>query len=323
MDYYLHRECQNLHKKFNKNLVHVQVSEGLKLFKNYPIIFKEKLDEISPKDYDDSFHMALRPIATFVQFLFIMPVCGVTSDKSEDLKFKWMSFRVILVLIYFCYGVFVTVVYFKHIYINGINIGSSSENIIYNHFYVGNFLILAVVGLIFFSYTATCTIIFLNIARNWPQIMSMWSEIDKKFTKTPYKAYNWKLSTKLGVTAITLITLAFLEHFLFLANCIYNQYADAKIKNIKVDDPVSYFFNNQFGFLYTHLPFSIPMAFFNEIMNITFTFGWNYMELFVMLISLGLSTRFQQINERINKFCGKVIIFSAKIIFIFAPCSTR
>ncbi|XP_070494032.1 gustatory receptor for sugar taste 64a-like [Chironomus tepperi] len=42
-------------------------------------------------------------------------------------------------------------------------------------------------------------------------------------------------------------------------------------------------------------------------MNMTFTFGWNYMELFVMLISIGLSTRFQQINQRIQKFSGKIV----------------
>lgn len=160
--------------------------------------------------------------------------------------------------------------------------------------------------MLFFSYTATCTLIFIDIAQKWPNIMKMWRKIDENFTRHPYKIYNRKLSTKIRFIAVTVITLALLEHFLFLANEAFNKYIDVKLKGIQVDNPVEYFLKNQFGFIYANLPFSVPMGFLNEIMNMTFTFGWNYMELFVTMISLGLSTRFHQINERIAKFRGKV-----------------
>jgi len=136
--------------------------------------------------------------------------------------------------------------------------------------------------------------------------MKLWRKVDDNFTRHPYKIYNRKLSTKIRSIAIIIIILAILEHFLFLANEAFNKYADVKLKGIQVDKPVEYFLKIQFGFVYANLPFSVSIGFFNEIMNMTFTFGWNYMELFVMMISLGLSTRFQQVNERIAKYRGKV-----------------
>lgn len=134
----------------------------------------------------------------------------------------------------------------------------------------------------------------------------MWKKIDDNFTRHPYKIYNRKLSAKIRYYAVTVITLALLEHILFLANEAFNKYVDVKLKGTQVDNPIEYFLKNQFGFIYANLPFSVPMGLLNEIMNMTFTFGWNYMELFVTMISLGLSTRFHQINERITKFRGKV-----------------
>ena len=143
--------------------------------------------------------------------------------------------------------------------------------------------------------------------------MKMWKKIDDNFTRHPYKIYKRRLSIKIRSIAVTVIILAFLEHFLFLANEAFNKYVDVKLKGIHVDKPIEYFLKQQFGFIYANLPFSVPLGLFNEIMNMNFTFGWNYMELFVIMISLGLSTRFRQINGRISKFRGKVSFYISLI----------
>jgi len=139
--------------------------------------------------------------------------------------------------------------------------------------------------------------------------MKKWTKNEKHFIQSPYESYKLKLSTKIQLTAVIIIILAFIEHALYLVNSGYNQYNYVKSENLTIDDPVEYFLKHQFGFLFNHVPFSIPFGIFNELANMTFTFGWNYMELFVMLVSLGLHTRFQQINHRIGKFCGKVIFY--------------
>jgi gustatory receptor len=162
------------------------------------------------------------------------------------------------------------------------------------------------VGLVFFSYTTTCTIIFLLLARRWPSIAWYWAQKEEKFLRAPYKRFNWRLSKKIKFTATIVILLAFTEHCLFLANSAFNQYNHVHENNVTVDDVLSYFLENQFGFIFPRIPFWLPYGIFVELINLSFTFGWNYMEIFVMIVSLGLCTRFQQINQRMERFRGKV-----------------
>jgi hypothetical protein len=84
------------------------------------------LESDGNEDIDDSFHSAIRPIACFVQFLGLMPVCGVNErDSPKKLAFKWMSLRVIATLIYISYGICLTYLYLRsiHLKITAINFG--------------------------------------------------------------------------------------------------------------------------------------------------------------------------------------------------------
>lgn len=42
-----------------------------------------------------------------------------------------------------------------------------------------------------------------------------------------------------------------------------------------------------------------------QIVNFTFTFIWNYMDLFVVMISQGIAYRFEQISDRIKNLLDK------------------
>lgn len=127
-----------------------------------------------------------------------------------------------------------------------------------------------------------------------------------KFLRPPYKRLKWKLSHKIDFIAFIVIALGLIEHVLFLANSAFNQYQHVKENNVTVDDVLSYFLELQFGFIFQQLPFSLPHGILVEVLNLSFTFGWNYMEVFVMIVSIGLMTRFQQINQRMEGFRGGV-----------------
>ena len=115
------------YKKSKKNIMKFEIYEELKLFKNYPLLIQEDDEIIVEENFDDSFHNAIKPIATFVQFLFLMPICGISSELGDNLRFKWMTVRVTLSLLYFSYGLFITFLFFKEIYIKQINFGNSSK----------------------------------------------------------------------------------------------------------------------------------------------------------------------------------------------------
>lgn len=74
-----------------------------------------------PKSGDDSFHESIKPVAKCVQFLALMPVCGISSVDHADLKFRWTSKRTIYTLIYIAYGFVVSTFFFLNIYAAGIS----------------------------------------------------------------------------------------------------------------------------------------------------------------------------------------------------------
>lgn len=46
-----------------------------------------------------------------------------------------------------------------------------------------------------------------------------------------------------------------------------------------------------------------------KFVNINATFVWNYMDVFIIIMSLGLLSMFQQINEDLKRIRGKVFLF--------------
>lgn len=259
-----------------------------------------------PRKTDDSFHFAIQPVATFVQFLALMPVCGISNSNPSALHFKFLSFRVICTLLYISYGIFLAGFFFTFIYGLGIsaqNIGKPSFDILQ----ISTIKSCSFpVGFVFFSYTTICTIVFLFIARIWPNLMKVWAEKEKRFLINPYTTDGVKLSIKVRTTAGLVLMLATLEHVLFVANSAYDKYkVDVKC-NRTIESPLGDFLDKQFPFLFGRIPFSLPLGIFVEIFNLSFTFGWNYMELFVMMVSIGLVTRFRQINKRLDGIRGLV-----------------
>lgn len=175
----------------------------------------------------------------------------------------------------------------------------------------------------FFSYTTACTVVFFLIAMRWPGLMKVWKEKELRFLSHPYEPYGSKLSVKIGFAAVVIVILAFTEHGLFLANSAYNHYRIVDHCNWTIEEPLSYFLEKQFHFFFTRYKINLPLGLFLEIMNISYTFGWNYMEMFVMIVSLGLGTRFWQINYRLDGLKGKVkslfnIIYMMNLVFEFS-----
>lgn len=91
------------------------------------------------------------------------------------------------------------------------------------------------------------------------------------------------------------------EHILNIISIVY--YAK---KCLDPEDPLKEFFKSQLSQLFTFLPYSPWTAFFGKLVNVIATFCWNYMDLFVMMISIGLSSRFKQINMDLERIKGEV-----------------
>lgn len=151
--------------------------------------------------------------------------------------------------------------------------------------------------------------------------MTFWSEKESRFLKSPYTV-TVRMSSKIRLAAGIVFTLAMLEHVLFLTNSAYSQYVTIKTCNCTDEFTLSYFLTHQFAFIFEKIPLNLPYGMFVEIYNLCLTLSWNYMELFVMMVSIGLFTRFNQINARIRELDMKVRELNCEMIDVFQNFQT-
>lgn len=137
--------------------------------------------------------------------------------------------------------------------------------------------------------------------------MKVWGEKEKRFLHFPYKRHGLKLSVKIRLTAVIVIILLVIDHILSFTDYAQNFNQRIRYCNWTIEAPLSYFLEHQSPYIFKRIPFSLPLGIFVKIMNFAFVFGWNYMELFVMIFSIALATRFGQINDRLDTIKGKVI----------------
>lgn len=72
-------------------------------------------------------------------------------------------------------------------------------------------------------------------------------------------------------------------------------------------DPIRKLFRVQLPLLFTITPFTIWKAILGKWLNIILTFSWNFMDLFIMMTSVGLSSLFRQLNENLLNVENRVV----------------
>lgn len=95
---------------------------------------------------------------------------------------------------------------------------------------------------------------------------------------------------------------------LFLVEHLLNAFSIMYFARVCLDrdDLFEELFRVQLSHLFIIFPYSVWIAIVGKVVNVIGTFCWNYMDLFIMMISAGLSTRFKQINEDLQRIKGKV-----------------
>lgn len=64
------------------------------------------------------------------------------------------------------------------------------------------------VGFVFYSCCLFCGLLFLFLAQKWKYLATIWYRSEKIFLHLPYKECGWKLSTKIRLTAGTILFFA-------------------------------------------------------------------------------------------------------------------
>ncbi|XP_058975825.1 gustatory receptor for sugar taste 61a [Musca domestica] len=150
---------------------------------------------------------------------------------------------------------------------------------------------------------------FLSIARGWPELIMHWTRIDLIFLKPPYQPPKWSLLKQLRILTVVFWSLAFLENGMYFASHYYNFLMERLVCHPE-DTRHSYKEYLETALMsdvFTYFDYHIMVVILTFFFNTAFTVTWNFMDFFIMAVSLGIATRFQQFAERIELLEGNYV----------------
>ncbi|XP_070498768.1 gustatory receptor for sugar taste 64e-like [Chironomus tepperi] len=101
-------------------------------------------------------------------------------------------------------------------------------------------------------------------------------------------------------------TLWFISALTFIALEIY-RLSDAEICKWEIGSWFFYVTSLHLAHIYKLFPVNYYSVIWAESTDFAFTFVWNYVDLFIMVMSLSISTKFKMINQRLMSFKGRII----------------
>ncbi|XP_012345927.1 gustatory receptor for sugar taste 64f-like isoform X1 [Apis florea] len=245
-----------------------------------PVAFSA--NSFNPKT--DSLHASMRPIIMLAQFFSLFPVSGVNSPDASYLRFTWRSPKFIYCTISFLSSSIMTIFNVLRIITTGIS-SIKMTTFVFN----GTNLI--------------ASFLFLKLAMRWPCLMVTWEKLEKELSQRHRKISKISLSMKFKIVTIIVMTFALVEHSL----SIIHGYFKAKecIDFHEEQSILGVYFQMQFPQIFSRTSYSLWKGILVDIINILSTFSWNFVDLFLILISIALTDQFRQLNSRLYSVRGK------------------
>ncbi|KAL5291387.1 Gr64a.2 family protein [Megaselia abdita] len=180
---------------------------------------KKDLENNAGEKYD-SFHNAIRGILLFAQCFAIMPLKGLYSDRTKDIKLVLKYPGTLVTITFLIAGGLSTLSFAKELILIGINaknIGNYKSGKLFFKSYLSLYSGFDV-GLIFFSCGLTACTLFLLMAREWNSIIEKWTQVDLIFLRMPcYKPLKWTLEERVFLVAVVVGLLSVGEYLNFIS----------------------------------------------------------------------------------------------------------
>ena len=142
---------------------------------------------------------------------------------------------------------------------------------------------------------------FFILATNWPDLMILWHDVEKKLPPYRSKSEKCHLRARMRNIVAIILMLSLIEHILSIISALAIVVDCPRIKNI-----MKAYYVKSFPQVFSFLPYSTAFGIYIKFIHVTSTFMWTFTDLFIMMISCGLSEKFKLINERMLEDKGKV-----------------
>lgn len=223
----------------------------------------------------------------------LFPISGLFSKDPQNISFKWISLHTLFSA---CFMV-ASLSYTLLMLIFQLRSGSLTAS--------------NIVGVIFFGNCSIISIFFFKLAMSFGKIIQRWSEVEKNLqisnSQEGVVSTKWSLRKRVNVCLTVSLCLAAMEHSLSLSTAYQRGIYEKIACNWTVTDDFEFFVAEHLRFVFTFLEYGHPKAIVAEFFNISFTFYWNFLDIFLMMISIGLSYNYEQINNRLNFFKERIL----------------
>ncbi|XP_070498930.1 gustatory receptor for sugar taste 64a-like [Chironomus tepperi] len=162
-------------------------------------------------------------------------------------------------------------------------------------------------GIVFYCVGICSSLLYVRVAYKWNELLHLYEDVDFIFCKSPYALSGWSLKTQIRFTIFMVIFFALCEHSLSWYSFLHDRYVQATICHWEIGSWVFYITSLHLSHIYRLFPVNTFSVLWAEYMNISFTFAWNYVDLFIMVMSLSIAMKFRMINERLEFFRGRVV----------------
>jgi gustatory receptor len=231
------------------------------------------------------FHQSVYPILIIAQFFGVLPVNNISTKSPSQLCFEYRSIRVV-------YAIFATLV-------AGFTSFACMAYLIKSTIMFGKIIYLV------FNLTSFLSFIcFIRLASCWSKIMIEWHRLEKSLPTYDSIEKRYRNRFKMRVVATAILSFSLIEHILSIISVVSVVWDCPKIQNI-----FQAYMVGSFPMIFFFFPYSIPLSVLVKFGHITATFIWSFTDLFIILISMGLSSLFDRINERMLRVKGKVRTF--------------
>lgn len=230
-----------------------------------------------------------------------MPSCGVLERNCNNVYFKWTSIRVIYTIFFLCLGTFEVILMIIKAVWGGFSLMEVGKNrLTYSILKKNLTLFHNLIELImFYGFAVARAYIFLYLATKWKEIVVFWYDKERPFLYEPYTMSSFSLSIKAHLIGFVFSIFYLIEHLTFIGMELHDNNYQLTYCNVTSISFLNNYMRRERPHLLDVLPYHWWIFPFFQWTITLMAFGWNFVDYFIISISLGLSTRFNQLNRRL------------------------
>jgi gustatory receptor len=223
----------------------------------------------------------------------LFPFSGLCSKDPKEIKFTWFSLRTLFSASFF------------------VAVSTSGILVLYQLAQAGPLTVLSIRNIQYFINIAIMYILLFKFSMKFGLVLRRWRQVEKNLKKSKFFNVSiengWSLRRRTAVCSAVGLLLAFLDHTLSMAPLLLESVNEFEAFNSTKNSWIDYKAKKIFTFVFDVIEYNRFYAIIVEYYNVSYNLCWNFFDIFLMMISIGLSYNYERINNRIEFFKERTI----------------